>query len=596
MYIYNTHIPYVTYLLGLSDCPQDFLTTAIVRQAHYKSDLVALGAMESKSAVEAIAFVNAYLRDQALILKASSFKVVQAGQIRSLLKRLATCASISEAEASAVVQEVNNGNWDENHQEMLGTAIDKLVSVGQAAASQSITRKVQKCDAIENYLTDTDFSKILDTHLSRPKRYEACCEILTRIKMPCPDPRVKRRLVAIMSSADEWMQNPVNAKTTLDDLGTCIKGLRAPLPRAGAHEHVTCFDDDPADMEAQIPGYMESVYSGEAPSVEPPVTTDEIDAILAGRCLRATHKSVRGARNGNTPSMLGIMSPSMAMQPHGCPPTDMSMMMQPMVQMMQSVMQGCMQQMMGRMAGGGVNADDDNLLNIRYGAGNDAGGGHGGGNVASKELARLKRSRTDDFWKRRQEAEGQHAEADARNKRRSLLDSPSAEDADKAIRDTDDVPNADQSEEDKLPPKADHLSELEATMREHKAFAKATAKAKAVAKATAKATATAKAKAKCALPCKAVGKAAKPLPAKCAKRVAEEPKTPYKGPKLEPMLAHILCAARLNLSPSKGAFCTAGSNNASRALQLKGHNPDVQKAGGRHGWALAATYWENHRK
>jgi hypothetical protein len=65
---------------------------------------------------------------------------------------------------------------------------------------------------------------------------------------------------------------------------------------------------------------------------------------------------------------------------------------------------------------------------------------------------------------------------------------------------------------------------------------------------------------------------------------------PYTGPKLEPMLAHILCKARYDLSPSKGAFCTAGSNNASRALQLKGHTVDQQKAGGRHGRALAAAF------
>jgi hypothetical protein len=448
--------------------------------------------MESKTAVEAVAFVNDYLHEQSNVLRAPSFKVVQAGQIRSLIKRLATCDSISVADAPAIVQEINKGNWDDNHKEMLGAAVDKLVTVGQAATSHVPTRKAQKCDCIENYLTDTDFSNILDTARTRGQRYEACGNILTRIKMPCPDPRVKQRLIAIMSSHDEWMQNPINAKTALDALTAQIKDLRVPSTRSGAHEHVVCFDDDPANMEAHIPGYMESVYSGEAPSVEPPITTEGINEILAGRCLRKTHKSVRDARNGNM--MHGIMSPSMAMQPHGGPPTDMSTMMQPMVQMMQSVMHGCMQQMMGRMAGGGGDLD------IRYGngGGNGAGNNGDGGDAAPNELSRLKRSRTDNFWGRRHEAERQHVNAEDRKGQRPLLDAPtSRDDAGGAERGDDDVPDADDMDADndaEAPPKVpgqarvrDALGDLESTMRDRKAVTKVTAKAKAKAKAEAKA-------------------------------------------------------------------------------------------------------------
>jgi hypothetical protein len=279
--------------------------------------------------------------------------------------------------------------------------------------------------------------------------------------------------------------------------------------------------------------------------------------------------------------------------------------------MMQSVMQGCMQQMMGRMAGGGGDLD------IRYGngGGNGAGNNGDGGDAAPNELSRLKRSRTDNFWGRRHEAERQHANAEDRKGQRPLLDAPtSRDDAGGAERGDDDVPDADDMDADndaEAPPKVpgqarvrDALGDLESTMRDRKAVTKVTAKAKAKAKAEAKAAdkaATLATKASAKAPAK-LPKGAKFSPPKkagpvmSAMRVADEPKTPYKGPKLEPMLAHILCAARLNLSPTKGAFCTAGSNNAARALQLKGHTPDVQKAAGRHGWALAAAYWDKHRK
>ena len=249
--------------------------------------------------------------------------------------------------------------------------------------------------------------------------------------------------------------------------------------------------------------------------------------------------------------------------------------------------------------------------------GNGAGNNGDGRDAATHELSRLKRSSTDNFWNRRHEAERQHDNAEHRKGQRPLLDAPpSRDDAGSVERNEDDGPAADDSEEADVPPKVpakaqgkDPLGDLESTMRDRKAADKATAKAKAKAKAEAKAADKA-----ATLPTKKVVKAAATMPktgkASPAKRVIggaaksackggpakSEPKTPYKGPKLEPMLAHILCVARLNLSPTKGAFCTAGSNNAARALQLKGHTPDVQKAAGRQGWALAAAYWDKHRK
>ena len=531
--------------------------------------------MESKRAVEAIAFVNDYLRGQAQLLKPSSFKVVQSGQLRSLTKRLSTCASISVDEAPAIVAEINNGEWDEVHKEMLGTAIDQLVRGGQAADSHCGTRKAQKCDFIENYLTDTDFSKILDTSVSRPRRFEACATILNHLHMPCPDPRVKRRLVAIMSSADAWMQNPINAKKCLDDLGSAIRGSRP--RRAAEYVHVECFDDDPADMEARIPGYMD-VYSAEAPSVAPPITSDEIDDILAGRCLRGTHKSVRDAARPPASVMTqptGFMSPSMAMQPQLGQPMEFNMM-----HMMQSTMQCMFQQMARNMGsggrGGGGDGDD---LNIRFGGG--GGGVNAGGDGDPSHLNSLKRSRTDNFWKRR-------AAASASDRQAALMDGPAVVEQpdDDGIAGADDA--ADDGEDEKPHTPRDKLKSLEQTMREHKAAAKGKAKAKAEPKAKTKAPSKVEPKAAAALPVKGATPKAKSK----GKVMAAADVAPYKGPKVEPLLAHILCKARLDISPSRGAFCTAGSNNAERALKLKGHDAAVQKAGARRGWTLAAAYWD----
>ena len=168
--------------------------------------------MDSKTAVTTLAIVNEYMRGQAQILKAPSFKVVQAGQLRSLIKTLSTCARILVDDEPAIMNELNNGNWDDAHKEMIGTAIDKLVVVGQTALTHSVCKKAQRCDHIEKYLTDTDFSKILSQQPGRTVRYEACSAIFNHLKMPNPDPQTKRRMIAIMSSADACLQNPTKSQ------------------------------------------------------------------------------------------------------------------------------------------------------------------------------------------------------------------------------------------------------------------------------------------------------------------------------------------------------------------------------------------------
>lgn len=576
--------------------------------SYCNSDVVALVSMSVPSAVTVVADINEYLRGQATVLKASSFKVVQAGQLRSLLKTLSTCASISVDDAPAIVDEIGNGTWDDTHKDMLATAIDRLVTGGQAAVSHSTTRKVQSCAYIEHYLTDTDYSKILDMRINREKRYDACAKIFVRIHMPCPGPWVKRRIIGIMSSADEWMQNPLNAKKALDKLGDTIRNTR---DRNHAHAHVECFPDDPADMDSRIPGYMESVYAEEPPSVELPVSSDGIDDLIDGRCLRGTHKTVRATRPDA--SAITPWAQPLAAQPNGF---DMN-------QAMHCMMGGVMQFLSKGMGKGCMNTGDNNnvpsWLSIGGSRSSDDGAG-GGATGASSELAQLQRSRTDNFWKRRADAASQNAAHDDR-KRQHQMDAPANGVSKTELSDGDEEANADNAagtdEETETPANPDNLSDLEALMRRAavatavtkaaKDTAKANAaKAKAQAKAMPKVAAKvgAKAKIKAAppvlLPCgKAKGKVTPTVaPSKRTKgaiAVAVKPH-PYKGPKLEPLLTHILCKARLDMNPTRGAFLTAGSNNAARALKLKGHNAADQKAAGRKGWALAAAYWDKHHK
>lgn len=85
-----------------------------------------------------------------------------------------------------------------------------------------------------------------------------------------------------------------------------------------------------------------------------------------------------------------------------------------------------------------------------------------------------------------------------------------------------------------------------------------------------------------------------PSASKGAKRArgADDPWLALGQKSLKPSLAHILCDACKDISPSIGAFCTRGSA-AGRALakNKKGMDADGIKAAGAHGWALCRQYW-----
>ena len=62
---------------------------------------------------------------------------------------------------------------------------------------------------------------------------------------------------------------------------------------------------------------------------------------------------------------------------------------------------------------------------------------------------------------------------------------------------------------------------------------------------------------------------------------------------MKPSLAHILCDACKDISPSIGAFCTRGSAAGKPLAKNKmGMNADDIKAAGAHGWALCREYWQ----
>ena len=245
-------------------------------------------------AAELLAHVNAYMVSQQHVLKTAAYKVVQAGQVRVLLQQLPTCEPVELQDAPALVDELDAGPWDEQSKELIAGAINKLATTSFPKSLVSTAdRKSQNCSFIEHYLSDAHWAAILDPSKHREERYIAASNMFEAIKMPCPSPRVKQRMIAILASGDPWMQHKENAKKALDSLGRVIRSRRGkPNPE---EPHVLWFPDDPSDMDGKFPGYMESVYAEGPPSIEPPMTSDDINALLDGRCLRGTHKSVRGA-------------------------------------------------------------------------------------------------------------------------------------------------------------------------------------------------------------------------------------------------------------------------------------------------------------
>lgn len=556
--------------------------------------------------IATICEVHAYLAKQQNMLGTIAFAAVMAGQCRALAKTIANAPTTTD-DTTELLTKLTEGPWNESQRELLGTAVDKLVTRSSAAAdvggSAADVRKCQSCPNIENYLTDNWWSDILDVKTPRMERYHRRARILFKMLMPCPDPRTKLRLISMMSVADHGLRDAPSAKIALDDLSRMIQRLRPVNDHTTTH--VINFTTEPTDMDDLINGYVDTVYADAPPSSNPPVTTEELDGMMHGKGLRSTSKRVRPmshalSSNANTlqlvgyngggvggGGMAGAANPSMMMQ--GNP----DMMMRGIIQQAsQAVAQAVMQAMSGNNGPQGFQI---------FGGANNASGSRGadnfdgaGGNVQGRDNAlsnwQRKRSHTtQDFFDRRDSLRNKvnadttraddgtvgALDGDEHASRDSLFDEVPGAEGDTATGDHGEDTSADGG-----------LPTLEQTM-----LAATAPKGKAVPK---KATPKAAPPAKVATPAKC-GVMKRPS----AKGDAPPPKAAnpslYVGPSLKPSLAHLLCKSRLEATCTIGAYCTAGSTAAKKIAAAKKASPSVVASYGSEGWRLTREYWLKHR-
>ena len=283
--------------------------------------------------------------------------------------------------------------------------------------------------------------------------------------MPCPDVPTKRRVVGILGHGDPWIRDtPDNAKITLDDLS---EELRRSRPSRTNDAHITEFPMYPHELENLIEGFIETVYGTHGPSDDPPITTDELDALQRGIVSRWNNKKVRRSSAAPAPA-----SDALAIRGNDSAQGLQAQMAQFCQQMQLMMQQG--QQLPGSLVHAPRNASELNTLrrgrtvNVGTTAA-AAAAGVGGPNIEEagedEEPTVRQSGRTGVPPKRPDDDDGDNADGD------------DADDGDKA-----DAADAD-----------DDLATLEAAMMA--APCTATAKAKGKAKATAKGKAKAKAKA-----------------------------------------------------------------------------------------------------
>jgi hypothetical protein len=345
--------------------------------------------MGDTSLHQAIESVHVYLNEQLNTVDDPRFKCILAAQSRSLKNTIDFSDGVSRDDASALLELIRSGPWAGIQINLLSAALDKAVAKSDRSPIKD--RKPQSVDNIEGFFTDDLWAKALDVSKTRIARMTDIVSFMFRMDFTNPDPKVKQRLVAILSLTDGWIRdNQTNAKVALGEL-TDVLNKHRPPKGASQRPHLVDYPVDPTSACDAIDGFAERVYGrSDGPSNIPPYSCNDIDDVVRNSVLRWSNKQVRddAPKHGapvlpvhqqywGRPPPMGrqMTSPTLAVEgPHDAANQQMQMMhgmMQMQQQQMMSMMGGCMPMPgMMPMFGGGFGA-------AGYGGGAMAGFGGG---------------------------------------------------------------------------------------------------------------------------------------------------------------------------------------------------------------------------
>ena len=233
-----------------------------------------------------------YLQTQVPLLGSQRHAVFLAAQCRALIGKIQNVeAPITRDEATPLMASIQGGPWSGMQISGLSNAVDAAITRTDRTRHPE-NRQPQVCHYPEVFWTDAMWEKTLNS--PRHKRIAEVVEFLIAMDLTHPDPKCKQRLVAMMGLNDSWISdNPTNAKSTMADLGECLKKARPPA--ASARPHIVNFPHDAAAACEVIEDFAERVYPGadNGPSLEPLYSSQDIDIALQGAVLRWSHRNVR---------------------------------------------------------------------------------------------------------------------------------------------------------------------------------------------------------------------------------------------------------------------------------------------------------------
>ena len=345
--------------------------------------------MGDPSLHQTIESVHGYLNEQLHTVDDSRFKCILAAQSRSLKNTIDNSDGLSRDDASTLLELIRSGPWAGLQINLLSAALDKAVAKGDRSPIKD--RKPQNVDFIEVFFTDDLWTKALDVSKTRTVRMTEIASFMIRMDFTNPDPKVKQRLVAILSLTDGWIRdNQTNAKVALGEL-TDVLNKHRPPKGVSQRPHLVDYPVDPTTACDAIDGFSDRVYGrGDGPSCNPPFSSTDIDDVVRNSVLRWSNKSVRGdapkhgapilptthAQHWGHPQHMTppMTAPTLAADGHHDAANQHAHMMHGMMQMQQqqmmAMMGGCMPGMMP-MFGGGFGAASG------YGGGAMAGFGGG---------------------------------------------------------------------------------------------------------------------------------------------------------------------------------------------------------------------------
>ena len=241
---------------------------------------------------QTIESVHSYLNEQMHTVDDPQFKCILAAQSRGLKNTIDNSDGVGRDDAAALVELIRSGPWAGIKINMLSTAIDKAVSRNDRSPIKD--RKPQNVDNIEVFFTDALWEQALDVSKARTVRMTEIVSFLIRMDFTNPDPKVKQRIVAILSLTDGWIRdNQTNAKVALGEL-TDVLNKHRPPKGASPRAHLVDYPVGPTEACDAIDGFADRVYGrSDGPSSNPPYSCTDIDDVVRNSVLRWSNKQVR---------------------------------------------------------------------------------------------------------------------------------------------------------------------------------------------------------------------------------------------------------------------------------------------------------------